>query len=66
MIVEYFSNVALVANLSVDLEHTHRSTVGKELWKYAMYVTFDSNRHQPVALSKTVCHVSPVAHLRVL
>ena len=66
MIVEYFSNVTHVTDFSVDLVHSYRSAVGKELWKYAMYVTFDSNRHQPVALSKTVCHVSPVAHLRVL
>ena len=63
MIVEYFSNVTLVTDFSVDLEHAHRSAVGKVLWKYAMYVTFDSNGHQSVALSKTVCHVSPITHL---
>ena len=55
--------MALVTDLSVDLEHAHRSTVGKELGEYTMYVTFDSNGHQPVALSDTVGQVSPVAHV---
>jgi hypothetical protein len=43
-----------LAYFSVDLVHTHRSTVGKELWEYAMYITFYRNRYQPVALFKTV------------
>ena len=63
MIVEYFSNVAHVTDFSVDLVHSYRSAVGKVLWKYAMYVTFDRNGHQPVALSETMCHVSPITHL---
>jgi hypothetical protein len=65
LIVEYFSNVTHVANLSVDLEHAHRSTVGKEPREYAMYVTFNSYGYQSIALFKTVRQVSPVAHLRV-
>ena len=58
--------MAHVADFSVDLVHTHRATVGKELWEYAMYVTFNSNGRQSVALFKTVGQMSPITHLRVL
>jgi hypothetical protein len=60
---EYFSDMAHLTYLSVDLVNSYRSSVGKELWEYAMYITFNSNRYQPIALLETMCQMSPVAHL---